>query len=108
MSYSFETLLVEDCHFDENIFPDLPMIILTSMENYTTSIKAIRHGVLIKNVSRRRKKKRRLRHDDYVCYRGVSGFYDPAIHTVSRSDAHRAVAKRRSAYAAMTTCVIAG
>jgi len=34
-------------------------------------------------------------------HRGVSGFYDPAIRPSSFFKAYRAVAKRRSAYAAM-------
>ena len=34
---------------------------------------------IYKSVSRRREKKGRLRRDARVCYRGVSGFYDPAI-----------------------------
>jgi len=40
---------------------------------------AIRPLSLHKNVSRRREMKGRLRRDDRVGYRGVSGFYDPAI-----------------------------
>jgi hypothetical protein len=37
-----------------------------------------------------------------VGYRGVSGFYDPAIRPLPFSKAYRAVAKRMGAYAAMT------
>jgi len=68
---------------------------------------------MYKNVSRRREKKGRLRRDD--CrdaaitvwgYRGVSGFYDPAIPLLffytAKTSGDRAVAKRRGAYAAMT------
>jgi len=37
----------------------------------------------------------------FIGYRGVSDFYDPAIPAFSLLKAYRAVAKRRSAYAAM-------
>jgi len=69
-----------------------------------------------KNVSRRRKKKRRSRRDVCVGHRGVSGFYDPAIPLLFfskvprwvRKKTFRAVARRRGAYAAMPVWVIAG
>jgi len=38
---------------------------------------------------------------EYEVHRGVSGLYDPAIRPMSFSKGYRAVAKRRSAYAAM-------
>ena len=39
---------------------------------------------------------------DLTGYRGVSGFYDPAIRSLSFPKGYRAVARRRVAYAAMS------
>jgi len=41
--------------------------------------------------------------DDYMVHCGVRGFHDPAIRPLLFSKAYRADAKRRGAYAAMTS-----